>query len=285
MAGQPRKRRAARRISIVLGLGIAALAFLWFAFDLAQIALPAPELPEWAQSQSPQQAQAAAAGISPAPARAASATPAGRGMVPAVLPAGPTGIPSAAPSVSPTPVTPARTLTGAPLETAEPTPSPTPTPLPTEVPDIPTRIVIPSIDLDAPVVPMDPEMVEIDGAEYQQWNAPDEFAAGWHTTSARLGEGSNTVLNGHHNIDGKVFGQLVDLEEGAIIEVYGDHQTYAFQVTQRMVLPERDQPLDVRLENASWIAPTEDERLTLITCWPANSNTHRLIIVASPVDP
>ena len=38
----------------------------------------------------------------------------------------------------------------------------------------------------------------------------------------------------------------------------------------------------VRLANARWIQPSEDERLTLITCWPYESNTHRLIIVALP---
>jgi sortase (surface protein transpeptidase) len=29
---------------------------------------------------------------------------------------------------------------------------------------------------------------------------------------------------------------------------------------------------------------TDDERLTLVTCWPADSNTHRLIIVARAVE-
>jgi len=31
--------------------------------------------------------------------------------------------------------------------------------------------------------------------------------------------------------------------------------------------------------------PTEDERLTLVTCAPYPRNTHRLIVVASPVRP
>ena len=38
------------------------------------------------------------------------------------------------------------------------------------------------------------------------------------------------------------------------------------------------------MENAAWIMPSEDERLTLVTCWPYTSNTHRLIIVARPVE-
>ena len=36
---------------------------------------------------------------------------------------------------------------------------------------------------------------------------------------------------------------------------------------------------------ASTTTPTTDERITLITCWPYTSNTHRLIIVAKPIEP
>jgi sortase A len=53
-------------------------------------------------------------------------------------------------------------------------------------------------------------------------------------------------------------------------------------VSERHILPEKGQPLSVRLKNAAWIQPTTDERLTLVTCWPYTSNTHRLIIVARP---
>jgi sortase A len=42
------------------------------------------------------------------------------------------------------------------------------------------------------------------------------------------------------------------------------------------------EPEAVRLENAKWIGPFNEERLTLITCWPFNSNTHRLIVIAKP---
>jgi sortase A len=52
-----------------------------------------------------------------------------------------------------------------------------------------------------------------------------------------------------------------------------------------MILPERDMDMDTRMENARWILPSTDERLTLITCWPAESNTHRLIVVAQPLNP
>lgn len=149
--------------------------------------------------------------------------------------------------------------------------------------DIPTRLVIPAIGLDAPVIPAETLIVKVAGDSYQQWKSPDKPAGGWHESSALLGQPGNTVINGHHNIYGKVFARLVDLQPGDIIIAYGLQQAYVYQVTNKMILPEKHQALDVRMDNARWILPSEDERLTLVTCWPAESNTHRLIIVATPL--
>jgi sortase A len=147
----------------------------------------------------------------------------------------------------------------------------------------PVRIVIPDIALDAPVEGISLEKF-VDGDQtYYQWPVPNEFLVGWHDNSARLGMVGNTVLNGHHNIHGEVFRDLIDLEEGAEIILYDQAQSYVYQVTMIEVLAERDQPMAVRVENAQWIAPTEDERVTLITCWPYTGNSHRLVVVAEPV--
>lgn len=146
----------------------------------------------------------------------------------------------------------------------------------------PDRIVIPAIELDAPVVPAREEMTEIDGVDYLQYLAPDEYAAGWHTNSAPLGKAGNTVINGHHNVFGEVFGRLVELKPGDRILVYSGRSIFEFQVANVLILKERDAEISTRLENARWIEPSQDTRLTLVTCWPEYSNTHRLIIVASP---
>jgi LPXTG-site transpeptidase (sortase) family protein len=157
---------------------------------------------------------------------------------------------------------------------------PTATPPPAE---IPTRIVIPAIELDAPVKMAETYFVQVGGENFQQWLAPDEFAAGWHAASARLGEPGNTVLNGHNNIYGEVFRYLTDLQVGDYLLVYGEETVYKYQITNYMILPEKYEQLDVRMNNAQWILPSQDERLTLITCWPYESNTHRLILVAKPI--
>ena len=145
----------------------------------------------------------------------------------------------------------------------------------------PTRIVIPAIHLDAPIEPVG--WSQVNGVN--AWDIPDHFAAGWLKTSALWDQPGNTVLDGHHNIAGEVFRYLVDLKAGDLIEVYAGDQLAVYEVTTRLILPDRDQPLAVRRQNAQWIQPTMDDRLTLVTCWPYTNNTHRLIVVAKPIGP
>ena len=172
----------------------------------------------------------------------------------------PFAIPTAAPEISPTP---------------------SPTPDPGLVPD---RLVIPSIELDAPVIPIGYEPLRYEGEIYHQWQAPAQRAVGWHNTSVGLGAPGNTVLNGHHNIRGEVFRELYRVEVGATIQVYSGDQVFSYVIVYTDILPERNQPLDVRLANSEWIQPTMDERITLITCWPYESNTHRVVVVAVPAN-
>lgn len=150
----------------------------------------------------------------------------------------------------------------------------------------PVRLVIPTINLEAPVVSAPLLTGEVDNQRVYQWAAPDSYAAGWHYESAELGEQGNSVINGHHNAFGEVFRDLNQLEKGDRILVFANERAGAFryEVTHVVILKERFQPLEVRAENARWIQPTDDERLTLITCWPYESNTHRLIVVAKPMD-
>jgi LPXTG-site transpeptidase (sortase) family protein len=148
---------------------------------------------------------------------------------------------------------------------------------------IPVRISIPTINLTADIINATQKEIVQGEKTYIQWSAPDEFAVGWHFTSSFLGVPGNTVLNGHHNVFGKVFEHLDQLVSGDEIFIYGnDLHIYEYVVSNTMILAERDVSLDERLENARWILPSEDERITLITCWPYFSNTHRLIIVARP---
>jgi LPXTG-site transpeptidase (sortase) family protein len=168
------------------------------------------------------------------------------------------------------------TLTSTPTATPSPTSTPTPPgPPPASAP--PDRIVIPAIGLDAPVVPVGWTVTD----EGAVWDAAD-YAAGWHQGSAYPGHVGNTVLSGHHNIKGKVFRYLIDLEPDDEVFLYVGDTAYHYVVTEKHLFEEKGKPEAVRRANAQWIAPTDDERLTLVTCWPYTSNTHRLIVVAKP---
>lgn len=174
-------------------------------------------------------------------------------------------------------------------------PTPTPTAAPTDVvevppdkppkqsfaPEPPTRLVIPAVGIDSDVVPVGWDIVEQNGVQYSIWHVAD-YAVGWHETSARVGEPGNTVLAGHHNINGEVFRDLVNVEVGDTVEIYTADGVFTYTIELKTIVKEKGEPLEVRQKNAEWIAPTTDERVTMVTCWPYTNNTHRVIVVAKP---
>jgi sortase A len=160
---------------------------------------------------------------------------------------------------------------------AEEVPSPTlpaPSAEPTEeIPTgPPTWIEAPAIGLYAPVIEVGYTVTTVDGEEVVQWQVPDE-AAGFHEGSAYPGRPGNTVISGHNNIGSQVFRNLDELQVGDEIILYVDTQPFReYGATE-----------EERRENGKWIGPSQDERLTLVTCWPYTGNSHRLIVVAMPV--
>ncbi len=154
----------------------------------------------------------------------------------------------------------------------------TPVPVPVGRPD---RIVISSIGVDTKVVSVFPKSDRIGDQWFQNWQTAS-FAAGYHEGSAFLGQAGNTVISGHNNIDGSVFRYLYKLEPGEDIKIYSDGYRYDYIVVDRFILKEKDAPLAQRMQNASWIRSTIDERLTLVSCWPPDGNDYRVIVVAKP---
>lgn len=148
--------------------------------------------------------------------------------------------------------------------------------------EYPIWMIIPAIDLNAPIVAATQRKVIMDGKIVDMWFAPDLEAAGWHTTSALPGEIGNLVFSGHNNDFGKIFTRLIDLKPGDLIQVITQKRIHNYRVSNKVLFQEVEIELSQRMENARWISPSYDERVTLVTCWPYDSNTHRLIIVASP---
>lgn len=146
----------------------------------------------------------------------------------------------------------------------------------------PKRLVIPAIALDAPVEAVGWHVETHAHQTVSVWDVPDHFAAGWLKTSAPFGQPGNTVMDGHHNINGQVFKDLVKLEPGDLITLYAASHARIYSVAQRLILKEAGEPPEVRQANAQYISASADERLTLVTCWPQTDKTHRLIIIAFP---
>jgi LPXTG-site transpeptidase (sortase) family protein len=140
---------------------------------------------------------------------------------------------------------------------------------------------IPRLNLEAPIVAYAPRAVEEDGGlDVMRLPVPNSYSVAWDTTSAQPGFGGNTVLTGHNNLYGAVFGSLENLTYGDEIAVWSEFGVFSYYVSNIVYLEEKDQPLDVRHQNAGWLENTTDQRLTLITCWP-RSGTHRLLVIAT----
>ncbi len=129
-------------------------------------------------------------------------------------------------------------------------------PVPTPGPRSPTRIVIPTINLDWPVV-------EGDG-----WDELKQ-AIGHRVGSANPGERGNLVLSGHNDVYGEPFRELDKLEPGKEVMVYAGANAFRYVVkAKRVVLP----------TDMSVLVSSKNPVITLITCTPYRIDTHRLIV-------
>jgi sortase A len=130
-------------------------------------------------------------------------------------------------------------------------------PVPTPGPRSPTRIVIPSIKLDWPVV-------QGDGWEELKQGI------GHHIGSANPGERGNLVLSGHNDVYGEPFRELERLEMGQQVVVYAGTNAFRYTIkARRVVLP----------SDLSVLASSNFPTITLITCTPYRVDTHRLILI------
>lgn len=189
------------------------------------------------------------------------------------------------PAQEPTPATtPELDLTSRTETAPRPTPplgTPSPPPPGSEAP---TRVLIPSIGVDTEVVEVGFILIDEQGTLTREWETA-EYAAGHHAGSANPGGLGNVVISGHNNIQGRVFRLLERVEpEAEIIVETGSGRRYRYVVREQVIVPEVGVNAAKRRQNASYMAPTEDTRLTLISCWPYWTNTHRVIVVADYVN-
>jgi sortase A len=148
---------------------------------------------------------------------------------------------------------------------------------------LPSRLVIPSIKVDTPVVELGWKTSKTaSGSIFSEWDVAD-YAAGWHKNSSVPGEHGNIVMSGHNNILGSVFRELDQLKRGDTLEVFAGGAEYAYAVDEVLILPEKHASDQQRKANVKYIQETPDDRLTLVSCWPRDDNTHRIVVIAKPV--
>lgn len=145
----------------------------------------------------------------------------------------------------------------------------------------PTRIVIPSIRVDSPVVNVNLVTSVQRGRTVSAWQVARN-AVGFHNSSALPGTNGNAVMSAHNNAWGRIFRNLINIKRGDIVEVYVGDRVLQYKVEDKILARQYGASAVQRMENADWIGPTTDERLTLVSCWPYRRATHRVIIVARP---
>ena len=230
----------------------------------------------------------------------------------------PATIAPTATAVEPPPTQPAPTATAVPASPEPPLPSTTPVPaeaatatappptattVPSATPvvaSLPVRLTIPDLKIDVPVVEMGWRVVQSADGPRSDWVIPKN-EAGHHINSALLGDEGNLVISGHNNIYGEVFKPISfawdndtripvdsvtdrsDLLNGRTIELFdAAGQEFRYTIAAFYRLKDTGVSAEQRIANGRFMEPTDQGQVTLITCWPPTSNTHRLVVIAVP---
>ncbi|MFN8481767.1 MAG: sortase [Anaerolineae bacterium] len=196
-----------------------------------------------------------------------------------LYPRTPTPVPPA--TATPVPDAPAEPVIAEAATAASPvSKAPTPTPTPSPGSELPKRLIIPSLGVDTEVVPVGYKLVDENGELTREWETAD-YAAGYHEGSANPGQTGNLVVSGHNNVRGRVFRLLERAKPGDAVYVdTASGRRYVYMVRQQVIVPEAGVSDAQHRANARYLAQTDDARLTLVSCWPYWTNTHRVIVVA-----
>ena len=148
----------------------------------------------------------------------------------------------------------------------------------------PIKMTIASVGIDTPIVPIGWQMLPAkDGQDSSQWKVA-EYAAGHHEGTANPGQVGNVVISGHDDWKGEVFKNLHNVKRGDEIHVFSDEREFLYIVQDSVIVLEDGATDQQKRDNARYMDPTPDQRLTLITCFPYGVDDHRLIVIAKPYD-
>lgn len=132
--------------------------------------------------------------------------------------------------------------------------------LPTPIPmmEQAVRVQIPAIRVDVPVVQGD------------SWDQLKK-GVGQQIGSPNPGSKGNIVLSGHNDVYGEVFRYLDQLQPGDRVILFSNQRQYTYVVTGTQMV----EPTAVEV-----MAPSQDARITLISCHPYLIDDHRIVVSA-----
>ncbi|MCC7451402.1 MAG: sortase [Anaerolineae bacterium] len=134
-----------------------------------------------------------------------------------------------------------------------------PQPVRTQVPEGPIRIQIPKIKVDSTVVSGD------------DWQAL-QLGVGHHIGSANPGERGNMVLSAHNDIYGEIFRELDKLKPNDTVIVSTATRDYTYVVREQRI---------VRPDEVWVLGPSNDQQVTLISCYPYRVDNKRIVVFAT----
>ena len=148
-----------------------------------------------------------------------------------------------------------------------------------------SHIEIPEVDIDAAVVEVGWRIVGPADAPRAEWEVA-AYAAGHYTFSAYPGEIGNVVLSAHHNILGEVFRDLWELHPGDDIYLTDSSGAiYWYRTREVAIKLAAGEPEEEQLSQQEYMKNTRKPILTLVTCWPYETNTHRVFVIADYIGP
>lgn len=133
------------------------------------------------------------------------------------------------------------------------------------------ELLIPKINVNVNIVP------NVDGQNSNLYKEALKYGVAHYKGTALPASGSNILIFGHSSgIWGsgdysKIFSQLDELTDNDDIEINFNNVNYKYHIIDKKIVAAND--LSITL-------PTKREQLTLMTCWPINTNRERLVVIA-----
>ncbi len=147
-------------------------------------------------------------------------------------------------------------------------PQPSPAPAATATPTVDPALLLP-VRLRIPVMFLDSPVHEVT-VNLGTWEV-SPMQIGHHYGTANPGETGNVALAGHRDINSALFRELDRLKPGDEVFVSNSLREYRYIVKESFIVnPDHTEVMD----------PTDDKRVTLITCTPIGLATQRLIVTA-----